>query len=123
MPFDVQWFIFALVSNGVMTRQELENMFRSLGPAGELGSFAQLVLEKLSQGLSPEDADATLEQLQAIIDYSVEQGETGIPPEYPEELNQPSAASGAADDDDELPDDEPRAAKKKRPAIAKGDGF
>ena len=123
MPFDVQWFIFALVSNGVMTRKELEEMFRNLGPDGDLGTFAQLVLEKLSQGLSQEDAEATLEQLQAIIDYSVEQGDSGIPPEYPEDIPQTAQAAAPASDDDEALDDEPKDfAKKKRPAIAKGDG-
>ena len=123
MPFDVQWFIFALVSNGVMSRKELEDMFRNLGPDGDLGTFAQLVLEKLSQGLSQEDAEATLEQLQAIIDYSVEQGDSGIPPEYPEDTAQPAQAAAPAADDEEALDDEPKDfSKKKRPAIAKGDG-
>ena len=123
MPFDVQWFIFALVSNGVMSRKELEDMFRNLGPDGDLGTFAQLVLEKLSQGLSQEDAEATLEQLQAIIDYSVEQGDSGIPPEYPEDTAQPvQAAAPAADDEEALADEPKDFSKKKRPAIAKGDG-
>ncbi|MDD3886772.1 MAG: PilT/PilU family type 4a pilus ATPase [Victivallaceae bacterium] len=96
MPFDVQWFIFALVSNGVMTRAEAEALYANLGDDAGLEPFAQSVLDRMVAGLSQEDAQATLEQLQTIIDYATEQGAPGIPPEFPEE----APAAPAADDAD-----------------------
>ena len=31
MPLDIQWFIFALVTNGALTRTEAEQLYATLG--------------------------------------------------------------------------------------------
>ena len=112
MPLDVQWFIFALVSNGAMTRAEAEQLFRSLG-SPDLTGYAQAVLDKLVEGLSEEDAQSVLDQIQQVIDYAVSQADMGIGPEFPQESPAGAAAQqhAAANDDD---DDEFGEKKKKK---------
>ena len=80
MPLDIQWFIFALVTNGALTRTEAEQLYATLGTP-DLTTYAQAVLDRLVAGLSQEDAQSVLEQIQAVIDYAVGQAETGIAPE------------------------------------------
>ncbi len=101
MPLDVQWFIFALVSNGAMTKAEAEQLFASLGTP-DLTDYAQAVLDKLAAGLSQEDAQTVLDQLQQVIEYAVSQADMGIGPEFEEIApQQSSGASPQPDDDDE----------------------
>ena len=85
MPLDVQWFIYALVSNGALTGEDARQLYADLGPETDLAAFAQAVLDKLVADLSEEDAESVLNQIQTVIDYAVEQAETGIGPRYEEE--------------------------------------
>lgn len=105
MPLDVQWFIFALVGNGAMTRAEAEELFASLG-SPDLAGYAQAVLDKLAEGLSEEDAQSMLDQIQQVIDYAVSQADMGIGPEYEEE---PAFSAG----DEEEYGEEERPKKRK----------
>ena len=56
MPLDIQWFIYALVSNEALTQGDAQAIYRSLGLRANLEDFAQLVLEQLADGMSDEDA-------------------------------------------------------------------
>ena len=100
MPLDVQWFIYALVSNGALTGEDARQLYADLGPETDLAAFAQAVLDKLVADLSEEDAEFVLNQIQTVIDYAVEQAETGIGPRYEEEAeeaevwDEPGAARG-----------------------------
>ncbi|WP_288558820.1 PilT/PilU family type 4a pilus ATPase [uncultured Victivallis sp.] len=100
MPLDVQWFIYALVSNGALTGEDARQLYADLGPETDLAAFAQAVLDKLVADLSEEDAESVLNQIQTVIDYAVEQAETGIGPRYEEEAeeaevwDEPGAARG-----------------------------
>lgn len=44
MPLDVQWFIYALVSNGALTGEDARQLYADLGPETDLAAFAQAVL-------------------------------------------------------------------------------
>ncbi len=101
MPLDVQWFIYALVSNGALTGEDARQLYDDLGPETDLAAFAQAVLDKLAADLSEEDAESVLNQIQSVIDYAVEQAETGTAPRYDEEeagesevWDEPGAARG-----------------------------
>ncbi len=84
MPLDIQWLTYALVSNNAMTPGEAKEMFEAL-PEPDLSTFAQAVLDKLSDGLPESDAEALLEQIQELVNYASEQAATGMaPPEMPE---------------------------------------
>ncbi len=116
MPLDVQWFIYALVSNGALTPAEAEQLYAGLGPNADLTAFAQAVLDRLVAGLSQEDAQSVLEQIQSVIDYATEQAETGIAPE----LEAPSPAAAPAAPVSDTGDEEENVQKRpKRRGIVK----
>ncbi|MBQ9501268.1 MAG: PilT/PilU family type 4a pilus ATPase [Lentisphaeria bacterium] len=81
MPLDVQWFIYALVSNEAVSQADAQTMYESLGPGAGLQDFAQLVLDRLVEGMSEEDAQSVANQVQDVMDYAVEQSQTGIAPD------------------------------------------
>ena len=76
MPLDVQWFIYALVSNEAVSQADAQTMYESLGPGAGLQDFAQLVLDRLVEGMSEEDAQSVANQVQDVMDYAVEQSQT-----------------------------------------------
>ena len=81
MPLDIQWLVYALVSNNAVTTEEAREMFDTL-PEPDISAFAQAVLEKLCAGMSEADAEEMTAQIQELINYAVEQAETGMnPPE------------------------------------------
>ena len=114
MPLDIQWFIFALVTNGALTRAEAEQLYASLG-SPDLTAYAQSVLDRLVAGLSQEDAQSVLEQIQAVIDYAVGQAETGIAPEY--ETPATPAPAAAPREEEEEDDDSSRRRRKQRTGL------
>lgn len=101
IPLDVQWFIYALVSNEAVSQADAQAMYESLGPDAGLQDFAQLVLDRLAEGLSEEDAQEVANQVQDVMDYAVEQSQTGIAPEpvpeAEEQMAQEEPAPAAAD--------------------------
>ena len=114
MPLDIQWFIFALVTNGALTRAEAEQLYASLG-SPDLTAYAQSVLDRLVAGLSQEDAQSVLEQIQAVIDYAVGQAETGIAPEYETPATPAPAAAPREEEEDD--DDSSRRRRKQRTGL------
>lgn len=112
MTLDIQWFIFALVSNEVLTYSEAKNIYNQLKGAKDLTDYAQVVLDKLVDGLSQEDAQSVFEQINSVIEFATGQAATGIAPELPDE-SAPAKTKGApapaAEDDD---DEEAKAAKR-----------
>ena len=85
MSIDVQWFIYALVSNEALTPEDAVAIYMSLGEEVTLESYAQAVLEQMA-GYSEEECGPLLEQIQEIVNYAVAQAESGtFPPlELPE---------------------------------------
>lgn len=79
MPLDIQWLVYALVSNNAISSAEARGMFDAR-PESDLADFAQAVLDKLSAGLEEADAEALLEQIQELVNYAAEQAETGMAP-------------------------------------------
>ena len=97
MPLDIQWFIYALITNGAITQEDADRFYQSLEGEPELEAYAQLVLDKLVEGLSEEDQQSVLNQIQAVIDYAVAQAETGIAPNMPSsQPTRPGFPGGAA---------------------------
>ena len=97
MPLDIQWFIYALITNGAITQEDADRFYQSLEGEPELEAYAQLVLDKLVEGLSEEDQQSVLNQIQAVIDYAVAQAETGIAPNMPSsQPARPGFPGGAA---------------------------
>ena len=90
MLLDVQWFIYALISNGALSPEDAVAIYNSLGDEVNLESYAQAVLEQMAAGYSEEDLPALLEQIQEVVNYAVAQGETGECP--PLELSGTGAA-------------------------------
>ena len=50
MLLDVQWFIYALISNGALSPEDAVAIYNSLGDGVNLESYAQAVLEQMAAG-------------------------------------------------------------------------
>ena len=55
MPVDVQWFIYALISNGALSAEDAVAIYNSIGEGCTLESYAQVVLEQMAAGISEEE--------------------------------------------------------------------
>ena len=66
MSIDIQWFIYALVSNGALSADDAVAIYLSLGDDASLETFAQAVLEQLAANCDEESAEALLEQAPEI---------------------------------------------------------
>lgn len=106
-PADIQWFIYALADNGVLSVSDGFKLFHTLPDGSGLGEYAQCVLDRLASELSEEDASAIVEQFQALADYASEQGQSGELPPFTEE--------------DFAPDDSYQEAETAEPAQEYGD--
>lgn len=80
-PADIQWFAFALSENGALTDSDARTIWENTGCTTDLITFAQAVLELLCQGMSEEESGTFAEQLNALLEYAVNQAATGTLPE------------------------------------------
>ena len=92
MSIEIQWFIYALISNGALAPEDAVSIYVSLGDEPTLEGYAQSVLELLAANCTEEEAAALLEQIQEVVNYAVAQAETG---EFPP-LELPDAAAEEA---------------------------
>ena len=107
MSIDVQWFIYALVSNEALTPEDAVAIYMSLGEEVTLEQYAQAVLEQMAAGYSEEECGALLEQIQEIVNYAVAQAETGtFPP-----LELPDLSAEAVEEAEPAPAAAPQAAR------------
>lgn len=95
MSIDIQWFIYALVSNGVLTPEDAVAVYSSLGDGVSLESYAQAILELMTAECDEEGANEVLAQIQSVCDYAVSQAATGTLP--PMELSGDAEAPGAVE--------------------------
>ena len=98
MSIDIQWFIYALISNGALAPEDAVAIFVSLGDEPTLEGYAQSVLEQMAANCTEEEATALLEQIQEVVNYAVAQAETGeFPPlELPEVAAEETSVSAPA---------------------------
>ena len=94
MSIEIQWFIYALVSNGTMQPEDAVAIYSSLGDDVSLESYAQAILELMAAECDEETANAVVEQIQSVVDYAVAQAATGTLP--PMELDMGEAESASA---------------------------
>lgn len=105
MSIDIQWFIYALVSNGVLTPEDAVAVYSSLGDGVSLESYAQAILELMTAECDEEGSNEVLAQIQSVCDYAVSQAATGTLP--PMELSGDAEAPGAVES---APEEVPAAA-------------
>ena len=103
MSIDIQWFIYALVSNGVLTPEDAVAIYAGLGEEATFENYAQAILEHLASGCDEESATELLGQIQEVVSYAVSQAATGsVPPlelpevSYAESAPAPAPAPAAA---------------------------
>ena len=80
MNLEIQWFIYALVSNELITVEDCMQIYEQLGTP-DLGTYAQTLLDTIAQSMSEEEAQNLLEQIQTVLDFAVQQAQTGEIPE------------------------------------------
>ena len=81
MSLDIQWFIYALISNGALTPEDAVAVYFSLGDDVTLESYAQAVLERMAEAYDEESVNELVEQIQAVVEYAVAQAAAGTAPE------------------------------------------
>ena len=95
-PADIQWFIYALADNSVMSVSDGFKLFHRLPEGSGIGEYAQNVLDRLAADLEEDEAEETFEQFQSLVDFAVEQAESGELPDF-------SDYEDDEDDEDESP--------------------
>ena len=96
MSIEIQWFIYALVSNGTMQPEDAVTIYSSLGDDVSLESYAQAVLELMAAECDEETANAVVEQIQSVVDYAVAQAATGTLPPMELDMGEAEPASAPA---------------------------
>ena len=86
MNLEIQWFIYALVSNEIIDVDFCVQLYDQMGNP-DLGTYAQTLLDTLAENMEQEECDNLFEQIQTVIDFAVAQAQTGEIPEIfaPEE--------------------------------------
>ena len=97
MPLEIQWFIYALISNEALTPEDAVAIYDSLGEEVNFEAYAQAVLEHMASGYDEESLNALVEQIQSVVEFAVTQGATGNAPplELPESGSVPAAPAAA----------------------------
>ena len=80
VPLDIQWFVYALTENEILTDADAQNLWEQLDRTNDLAAFAGNVMESLCIGLPAEEQEAWAGQMQALVDYACQQAETGVSP-------------------------------------------
>ena len=80
MQLDVQWFVATLMANELISADDAKMLNQSLGGEPDLMTFAQEFLNRVCAGLSAEDAQSWMTQIQEVINYAAAQAQSGTPP-------------------------------------------
>ena len=80
MQLEVQWFVAALASEGLMSLEDSKQVYQTIDPECDLSSFAQAALDAASGNLGDQEAESLLESFEQIAEYALEQAETGEAP-------------------------------------------
>ncbi len=90
MQLDVQWFIAALVSEELMTKEDCLKVIEQVGKDAELSVYAQAALDYASSDQDDSVAEEMLEPFEMAADYAIEQAENGekLPDEYQKMINE-----------------------------------
>lgn len=81
MQLDVQWFVSALLDNGMTTLEDAVALDNELGGNAPLQTFAQTLLERMAANMSEEDANNLVTMIQQVYDFAAEQAATGVVPD------------------------------------------
>ena len=80
MELSIQWFIFTLVSNELTTLDYCVDLYESMGNPS-LEDYAQQMLDLLSSQMDEDVINDLINQLQEILNFSLEQAQSGLSPE------------------------------------------
>ena len=81
VPLEIQWFVYALTDNELLTDDDGQAFWESLDRTDDLGVFAQAILDQLLQSVPEEEQEAWGEQIQSLVDFACEQARTGVTPD------------------------------------------
>lgn len=93
-PLEIQWFAKVLAEDEVMDDASAQALREELNNTDDLAVFAEAVIERLCDGLSDEEAQEIVDQIQQVVDYACTQAESGAVPD--------AAAYSPAEDDKSL---------------------
>ncbi len=99
MQLDVQWFVSTLMDNELISADDAKKLNAGLGGNPDLMTFAQEFLTQATSGLSEQEQQAWMEQIQSVINYAAQQAASGENPPHAAELA--SVATGTSTLSDE----------------------
>ncbi|MBR2508475.1 MAG: PilT/PilU family type 4a pilus ATPase [Lentisphaeria bacterium] len=80
MNLEIQWFIYALVSNEIVTVDFCTELYQSMNEP-DLGTYAQTMLNNLAQNMDEDSVQSFMEQIQTVLDFAVQQAQSGTAPD------------------------------------------
>lgn len=92
MNLEIQWFIFALVSNELTTFEACEAIFNTMKEPTMI-DFAQALLDQITSNMAEEEAEALLGQMQTVLEFATQQAANGQSPDM--FMNTPYEVKGA----------------------------
>ena len=80
MDLKVEWFIYALTENQILSLEKCISIYRQSGSKANLNDYSREVFKLFADNLNKEDADQFWEQLQIAADFAKEQAANDISP-------------------------------------------
>ena len=80
VPLEIQWFVYALVENEMLSDSDAQALWESLDRPAELEVFAENILAQFCESLPEDEQAAWVEQIQALVNYACEQAVSGNAP-------------------------------------------
>ncbi|MCP3967600.1 MAG: PilT/PilU family type 4a pilus ATPase [Lentisphaerae bacterium] len=81
MRLEIQWFIYALVENQLLTLEDCMALYEQLDQEIDITSYAQEILNALASQMPEDELEEIMEQFQAVMEFAVESAEQGTQPE------------------------------------------
>ena len=120
-PLEIQWLAYALAVNNALDAASAQQLHENLNYTADLAEFAEAILAQMCENMTDEEAEATVEQIQQLVDYAFEQAAAGMAPDWdsiaPADQD---AEEEFVEEFEEIPEEEfqPAEEEKKVPAAA-----
>ena len=88
MQLDVQWFIYALVQNQIVSAEQAVELNDEFGGDPTLEEYAEEIQRQLSAEFDVAGAATMAKQIRMVVRYAISQASTGTSPEIFEEIEE-----------------------------------
>jgi len=97
MNLEIQWFIYALVSNEIASADDCLQLYQGLSGNPDLQTYAQTFLDNLAGSMAPADLQSFASQIEEVMSYAAAQAASGESPELFASAEEGAATAEEAD--------------------------